>query len=136
MYSIGQVEEITGVKAHILRYWEEIIPGFAPQKDIGGRRIYSQRELELVMRLKFLIYEKKFTIEGARDQLIAEVDSVNDNAELVHQISELRKDLTDLYFSIKNIIEIDIAVIIKEVMQTLIKIYIFVASSLKKFYQI
>ena len=60
MYSIGQVEEITGVKAHVLRYWEEIIPGFAPQKDIGGRRIYSQRELELVMRLKFLIYEKKF----------------------------------------------------------------------------
>lgn len=105
MYSIGQVEEITGVKAHILRYWEEIIPGFAPQKDIGGRRIYSQRELELVMRLKFLIYEKKFTIEGARDQLIAEVDSVNDNAELVHQIGELRKDLTDLYFSIKNFVK-------------------------------
>lgn len=105
MYSIGQVEEITGVKAHILRYWEEIIPGFAPQKDIGGRRIYSQRELELVMRLKFLIYEKKFTIEGARDQLIAEVDSVNDNAELVRQISELRKDLTDLYFSIKNFVK-------------------------------
>ena len=62
MYSIGQVEEITGVKAHILRYWEEIIPGFAPQKDIGGRRIYSQRELALVMRLKFFIYEKKLTI--------------------------------------------------------------------------
>ncbi len=102
MYSIGQVEEITGVKAHVLRYWEEIIPGFAPQKDIGGRRIYSQRELELVMRLKFLIYEKKFTIEGARDQLIAEVDSVNDNADVIRQISELRKDLTDLYFEIKN----------------------------------
>lgn len=102
MYSIGQVEEITGVKAHVLRYWEEIIPGFAPQKDIGGRRIYSQRELELVMRLKFLIYEKKFTIEGARDQLISEVDSVNDNAGLIRQISELRKDLTDLYFEIKN----------------------------------
>ncbi len=105
MYSIGQVEEITGVKAHVLRYWEEIIPGFAPQKDIGGRRIYSQRELELVMRLKFLIYEKKFTIEGARDQLIAEVDSVNDNADIIHQISGLRKDLTDLYFEIKNFIK-------------------------------
>ena len=86
-----------------MRYWEEIIPGFAPQKDIGGRRIYSQRELELVMRLKFLIYEKKFTIEGARDQLIAEVDSVNDNADVIRQISELRKDLTDLYFEIKNL---------------------------------
>ncbi len=102
MYSIGQVEEITGVKAHVLRYWEDVIPGFAPQKDIGGRRIYSQRELELVMRLKYLIYEKKFTIEGARDQLISEADSVSDNAELIQQISELRKDLTDLYFEVKN----------------------------------
>lgn len=102
MYSIGQVEELTGVKAHVLRYWEEIIPGFAPQKDIGGRRIYSQRELELVMRLKYLIYEKKFTIEGARDQLISEVDAVNDNAELIKQISELRKDLTNLYFEVKK----------------------------------
>lgn len=102
MYSIGQIEELTGIKAHVLRYWEEVIPGFAPQKDIGGRRIYSQRELELVMRLKYLIQEKKFTIEGARDQLIAEVDAVNDNAETIRQIGELRKDLTDLYFAIKE----------------------------------
>ena len=62
MYSIGQIEELTCVKAHILRYWEEVIPGFAPQKDVGGRRIYTQRELELVLRLKYLIYEKKYTI--------------------------------------------------------------------------
>ncbi|MBQ5472644.1 MAG: MerR family transcriptional regulator, partial [Treponema sp.] len=75
MYSIGQIEELTGVKAHILRYWEEVIPGFAPQKDVGGRRIYTQRELELVLRLKYLIYEKKYTIEGARDQLIYDADS-------------------------------------------------------------
>lgn len=102
MYSIGQIEELTGVKAHVLRYWEEVIPGFAPQKDIGGRRIYSQRELELVMRLKYLIYEKKFTIEGARDQLITEVDAVNDNADTIRQISALRKELTDLYFAIKE----------------------------------
>lgn len=102
MYSIGQIEELTGVKAHVLRYWEEVIPGFAPQKDIGGRRIYSQRELELIMRLKYLIQEKKFTIEGARDQLITEVDAVNDNADTIRQINELRKDLTDLYFAIKE----------------------------------
>ena len=70
MFSIGEVEELSGVKAHILRYWEEVIPGFAPQKDIGGRRTYTQRELEIIMRLKFLIYEKKYTIEGARNQLI------------------------------------------------------------------
>lgn len=102
MYSIGQIEELTGVKAHILRYWEEVIPGFAPQKDVGGRRIYTQRELELVLRLKYLIYEKKYTIEGARDQLIYDADSINDNAALIKEIHDLRQDLTDLYLYIKG----------------------------------
>lgn len=102
MRTIGEVEEITGVKAHVLRYWETVIPGFAPQKDIGGKRIYSDREIELIMRLKFLIDEKKFTIEGARDQIICDADAVNDNAETIKMIQDLRKDLTELYFCVKK----------------------------------
>ena len=102
MRTIGEVEEITGVKAHVLRYWETVIPGFAPQKDIGGKRIYSDREIELIMRLKFLIEEKKFTIEGARDQIICDSDAVNDNADIIKMIQELRKDLTELYFCVKK----------------------------------
>ncbi len=102
MYSIGEAEELTGVKAHVLRYWEEVIPGFAPQKDIGGRRAYTRRELELIMRLKYLIQEKKFTIEGARDQLIAESDTVSENANLMRDIQELRSELTDLFLTVKK----------------------------------
>ncbi|MDE5898073.1 MAG: MerR family transcriptional regulator [Treponemataceae bacterium] len=102
MYSIGEIEELTGVKAHVLRYWEDVIPGFAPQKDISGRRIYTQRELELVMRLRYLIYEKKFTIEGARDQMIAESDAVNENAAIIKHIHDLRVELTDLYRLVKK----------------------------------
>ena len=63
-YSIGDVEEISGIKAHVLRYWEEVIPSIRPRKDLGGRRVYSQRDLEVIFRLKYLISEKKFTIEG------------------------------------------------------------------------
>ena len=55
-YSIGEIEELSGVKSHILRYWEEVIPSFAPRKDLGGRRVYTQRDLDLVLRLKYLIY--------------------------------------------------------------------------------
>ena len=66
-YSIGDVEEISGIKAHVLRYWEEVIPSIRPRKDLGGRRVYSQRDLEVIFRLKYLISEKKFTIEGARN---------------------------------------------------------------------
>ena len=54
-----EYEELTGIKAHVLRYWEEVIPSIAPKKDLGGRRIYSQRNLETILRLKYLIYEKK-----------------------------------------------------------------------------
>ena len=55
MYTIGQIEDLTGVKAHVLRYWEEVVPGFTPRKDMSGRRLYSQREVDLILRLKYLI---------------------------------------------------------------------------------
>lgn len=49
-YSIGEIEKFTGVKAHVLRYWEEVIPSIAPKKDLGGRRAYSQKNLQQIMR--------------------------------------------------------------------------------------
>lgn len=102
VFSIGQVEEITGIKSHVLRYWEDVIPGFAPQKNFGGRRTYSQKEIDIIFRLKYLIYEKKFTIEGARDQLISESEFISDNAELMQEIDSLRADLTDALLTIKK----------------------------------
>lgn len=101
-YSIGDVEELTGIKAHILRYWEEVIPGFSPRKDIGGRRIYSQRELELIFRLKYLIQEKKFTVEGAGQQIIEEAPLVRTNATILQQIHECRKELSEVYLLLKK----------------------------------
>ena len=71
-YSIGQVVELTGIKPHILRYWEEVIPSFSPKKDFGGRRMYSQRDIDFLFRLKYLIYNKNYTIESARFKIIRE----------------------------------------------------------------
>ena len=101
-YSIGQVEELTGIKSHVLRYWEEVIPGFAPQKDFGGRRVYSQKEVDMINRLNFLINEKKFTIEGARDQIIAESQIVSENFAIMQDIHELRQELSDILLTIKK----------------------------------
>lgn len=101
-YSIGQVEELTGIKSHVLRYWEEVIPGFAPQKDFGGRRVYSQKEVDMINRLNFLINEKKFTIEGARDQIIAESQIVSENFDIMQDIHELRQKLSDILLTIKK----------------------------------
>lgn len=101
-YTIGQIEELTGVKAHILRYWEEVIPGFNPQKNMGGRRLYSQRELELIFRIKYLINEKKFTAEGAGQQLLEEAPLLQDNSEVLQQIHECRQELSELLLKLNK----------------------------------
>lgn len=101
-YSIGDVEDLTGVKPHVLRYWEEVVPGFTPQKDLGGRRFYTQHEVELIFRLKYLITEKKFTAEGAGRQILEEAQAVHDNAELIHQIREAREELSMAYLLLKK----------------------------------
>jgi len=101
-YTIGDVEDISGVKAHVLRYWEEVVPGFTPQKDETGRRVYSQHEIELIFRLKYLINEKKFTAEGAGQQILEEAQSVQDNAEIMQQIHEARSSLTEVFKLIHN----------------------------------
>jgi len=101
-YTIGEIEELTGVKAHVLRYWEEVVPGFSPQKDLGGRRTYSQHDVELIFRLKYLINEKKFTAEGAGQQILEEAQAVQDNAELIQQIRETRKELSEAFIKLKK----------------------------------
>ena len=101
-YTIGQVEELTGVKPHILRYWEEVVPGFTPQKDMSGRRLYSQKEVELIFRLKYLINEKKFTAEGAGQQILEEAKSVQDNAEIIQLIHKTREELSELFLELKQ----------------------------------
>ncbi|MDY5811387.1 MAG: MerR family transcriptional regulator [Treponema sp.] len=100
-YSIGQIEKITGVKPHVLRYWEEVIPSFTPRKEMSGRRIYSQKDLEIILRLKFLIYKKKFTIEGAKNQIIQDAKKLQRNPDAIITIREIRADLSELYFSLK-----------------------------------
>ena len=103
IYTIGQIEELTGVKSHVLRYWEEVVPGFSPQKDLTGRRTYSQHDLELIYRIKFLINEKKFTAEGAGRQILEEAQIVQENIELIKNIRETREILTKVYFEIKKL---------------------------------
>ena len=104
-FSIGEVEELTGIKSHILRYWEEVIPSLAPKKDIGGRRSYSSRDLQIIFRLKYLIQEKKFTIEGARNQLIEDAGNLaeqNNSRDLILQINEIRGELLESYLLVKK----------------------------------
>lgn len=71
-YSIGEVCELTGLKPHVLRYWETQFRTLQPTKNRAGNRVYRPKEVELILLVKHLLYEEKYTIEGA-DRKIREM---------------------------------------------------------------
>ncbi len=68
-YRIGEVAQIVGVEAHVLRYWESEFRSIRPQKSRSGQRVYSRRDVERLLRVKELLYTQRFTIAGARRKL-------------------------------------------------------------------
>ncbi|MGH9940883.1 MAG: MerR family transcriptional regulator [Pyrinomonadaceae bacterium] len=72
-FKIGEVCEITDVQAHVLRYWESEFPMLAPQKNRAGQRTYRKRDVEMVLRIKELLYEDQYTIAGAKKKLVSEL---------------------------------------------------------------
>jgi DNA-binding transcriptional MerR regulator len=71
-YKIREVCEIIGVEAHVLRFWETEFPALSPPKSKSGQRIYRPKDIELLLRIRKLLYEEGFTISGARKHLNAE----------------------------------------------------------------
>ena len=71
-YRIGEVEAMTGVPAYVLRYWESEFRLLRPKKNPAGQRVYRRREVDLVMRIKTLLYDERLTLEGAKKRLLAE----------------------------------------------------------------
>ena len=72
-FKIGEVCELVGVQAHVLRYWETEFPMLSPQKNRSGQRSYRRRDVEIALRIKQLLYEEMFTIAGAKKKLQAEM---------------------------------------------------------------
>ena len=71
-FKIGEVCELVGVQAHVLRYWETEFPMLSPQKNNSGQRSYRRRDVEIALRIKQLLYNEMFTIAGAKKKLQAE----------------------------------------------------------------
>jgi DNA-binding transcriptional MerR regulator len=68
-FKIGEVCELAGVQAHVLRYWESEFPMLAPQKNRAGQRVYRKRDVEMALRIKELLYDDQYTIAGAKKRL-------------------------------------------------------------------
>jgi DNA-binding transcriptional MerR regulator len=109
-FKIGEVAEIVGVEAYVLRFWQTEFPELAPEKTGSGHRVYRKKDVETVLRIKELLYERGFTIPGARKQLSrgGRAQAVAEPApepKPVHReaaaararrLSRMRADLTDI----------------------------------------
>ncbi|UCF05437.1 MAG: MerR family transcriptional regulator [bacterium] len=105
-YSIGEVSELLGIKPHVLRYWETQFPTLKPKKNRAGNRVYKVRDIKFILTIKKLLYERGFTIAGARRKLR---ESNNNPDILIEQlqipfadpgkrelVSSLKEDLLEL----------------------------------------
>ena len=68
-FRIGEVSRIAGVPASVLRFWESEFPRIKPQRTGSGQRVYRRKEVQLILTIKHLLYDRKFTIKGARQHL-------------------------------------------------------------------
>ena len=73
LYKIGEVCRLADVQPYVLRYWETEFPPLAPNKSGGGQRLYTRREIDIILRIKQLLYSEGFTIAGAKKKLEAEL---------------------------------------------------------------
>lgn len=84
-YSIGEVCDLSSLKPHVLRYWETQFSVLNPTKNRAGNRVYRQRDVEIVLLIKHLLYEEKYTIEGANQKIVA-MRSEGDLEEERHEV--------------------------------------------------
>jgi DNA-binding transcriptional MerR regulator len=109
-FKIGEVSELLGVEPYVLRYWETEFSVLSPKKSGTGHRLYRRKDVELLLRIKHLLRDKRYTIEGARQSLQAEAKAPKPRpaVKLAQQelftndpLPEIRRQLTDILEMLK-----------------------------------
>jgi DNA-binding transcriptional MerR regulator len=107
-FRIGEVSSMLGLEAYVLRYWETEFPSLSPKKSGTGHRLYRRKDVELLLKIKHLLYEKRFTIDGARQFLQAETkaasmkDSKQEQQVLFQDpLPEIRRELAEILKMLK-----------------------------------
>lgn len=91
-YSIGEVSDIVGYAPHVLRYWEQEFDILSPRKNRAGRRIYTTEDISTIERIRYLLKEEKYTIDGARQA----IQRKEHRYALREDLRELRSFLAEL----------------------------------------
>ena len=106
-YKIGEVSKITGVKPHVLRYWESEFRAIRPYKTRSLQRLYRKRDIELVLKIKKLLYEDLFTIPGAKRKIKGSPDKPKqmelqfDKKAYKRIFTEIKRELKEITQSLK-----------------------------------
>ncbi len=106
-YSIGEVSEITGIKPYVLRYWQTEFKQLNPPKNRAGNRTYRQKDIELIQQIKSLLYDQKYTIEGARKYLDGKKTEsaptmTQDSPDLSELVKSIRQELLEILHIIRE----------------------------------
>lgn len=94
-FRIGEVAELTGLPAYVLRFWESEFSGIRPKRTESGQRLYRRTDVELILKIQHLLHKKKFTIQGARQHL-REVGRQKDSLEILETVRRELKAIREL----------------------------------------
>lgn len=104
-FRIGEVSQLVGVEPYVLRYWESEFPGLSPKKSNTGQRMFRRKDVELLLNIKHLLYDEKFTIEGARkvlktgrinDEKPRETATQEELFPVANPLPDIRRELADI----------------------------------------
>lgn len=96
-FSIGEAADLCGVKAHVLRYWEQEFPALSPMKRRGNRRYYTEADILLARHIRDLLYHQGFTIQGARDRLrTVDARQQKETIRKVPDLAAIRRELREI----------------------------------------
>ena len=101
-YKINEVSAICGVKPHVLRYWETEFSSLTPKKGSNDQRVYKQEDIDTLLKIKKLLYDDKFTIEGAKKILKDKHQKIlAKNLDIEETIRTIKEELIDIKDIIK-----------------------------------
>ncbi|MBI3815656.1 MAG: MerR family transcriptional regulator [Nitrospinae bacterium] len=101
-FKIGEVAEIAEIEPHVLRYWESEFGLLKPEKSKTGQRVYRKKDIETVLEIKRLLYEERFSIEGAKKRLLGKYNLLNKDERIIETIKELKKGLLEISSLLQN----------------------------------
>lgn len=105
-FKIGDASSITGVKPHVLRYWESEFKALRPIKNKAGQRVYRKKDIELIFEIKKLLYEESFTIAGARRKLMRSGAAREDQLPLSFMSNKMSQTLGYLKKELQSILDL------------------------------